>query len=167
MLCYAPTERWLELIIIYQYLAPKGALKVWWDIKLDTMGHNQKSNKYRRALVIIKPTTSTMKIINLHKTVNINELYELISQKLNPLFHEQKQSNINFTIENKDGAIEISQPEIYDDVLFRLEANGTQLNITRSEHYVDDINSITVESILNILFEEMSGDRGLSLTLEG
>ncbi|MES2108540.1 MAG: hypothetical protein V4577_07330 [Bacteroidota bacterium] len=108
-----------------------------------------------------------MKIINLHKTVNINELYELISQKLNPLFHEQKQSNINFTIENKDGAIEISQPEIYDDVLFRLEANGTQLNITRSEHYVDDINSITVESILNILFEEMSGDRGLSLTLEG
>jgi hypothetical protein len=108
-----------------------------------------------------------MKIINLHKTVDINKLYELISQKLNPLFREQKQSDINFTIENKDGAIEISQPEIYEGVLFRLEANGTQLNITRSEHYVDDINSITVESILNILFEELSGDRGLSLTLEG
>lgn len=108
-----------------------------------------------------------MKVINLHKTINIAELLTLLRQKLNPLFHGQKQSSINFTIEKKGNAIEISQPEIYEGVLFRLEPDGTHLNITRSEHYVDDVNSITIESILNVLFVELSGDRGVSLTLEG
>jgi len=109
-----------------------------------------------------------MKIINLHKTVDINEAYELIRQKLNPFFHEQKQSDINFITGLKNGAIEITQPELYgDDVLFHIEAQGSNLNITRSEHYVDDINSITVESILNSLFEDVSGDSGVSLVQEG
>jgi len=108
-----------------------------------------------------------MKIIDLHKTVNPTELLTLIQQKLNPLFHEQKQSDINFRTEEKDGAIEISEPGLYEGFLFRIEADGTHLNITRSEHYVDDVNSITVESILNSLFEPLSGDRGVSLTQEG
>lgn len=42
-----------------------------------------------------------MKVINLHKTISANELLILLKQKLNPLFHEQKQSDINFTIEKK------------------------------------------------------------------
>ncbi|HEY8928845.1 MAG TPA: hypothetical protein VIM55_06625 [Mucilaginibacter sp.] len=108
-----------------------------------------------------------MKIIDLHKTINQQELLSLIQQKLTPLFHEQKQSDINFTTEQKDGAIEISEPHLYEGFLFRIEADGTQLNITRSEHYVDDVNSITVESILNTLFGELSGDQGVSLTQEG
>jgi len=108
-----------------------------------------------------------MKVINLHKTINLTELLVLLQQKLNPLFHGQKQSGINFTIEKRGNAIEISQPELYEGVLFRLEPDGVHLNITRSEHYVDDVNSITVESILNILFEEISGEQGVSLTLEG
>lgn len=108
-----------------------------------------------------------MKIINLHKTINTTELYELISQKLNPLFQGQKRSDIKFTVENRNNAIEVAQPEIYDGVLFHLEPNGQNLNITRSEHYVDDINSITVESILNSLFDEYSGGDGVSLVQEG
>lgn len=109
-----------------------------------------------------------MKIIDLHKTINIHELYEWIARNLNSRFHDQKQSGINFITELKYGAIEITQPELYgDDVLFHLEADGPRLNITRSEHYVDDINSITVESILNSLFEEHSGDAGVSLVQEG
>ena len=108
-----------------------------------------------------------MKIINIHKTTTTAEVLALLQQKLNPLFHEQKQSDMSFKIEEKNGAVEISQPETYEGFLFRIEPDGTHLNITRSEHYVDDINSITVESILNFLFEELSGDRGVSLTLEG
>jgi hypothetical protein len=108
-----------------------------------------------------------MKIINIHKTTTVAEVLALVQQKLNPLFHEQKQSDMSFTIEEKNGAVEISQPETYEGFLFRIEPDGIHLNITRSEHYVDDVNSITVESILNALFEELSGDRGVSLTLEG
>ncbi|HVW97914.1 MAG TPA: hypothetical protein VHA56_18230 [Mucilaginibacter sp.] len=108
-----------------------------------------------------------MKILNLHKTVTTAELYELLKRKLNVLFHEQKQSDINFSILEKDNAVEIWQPEIYEGFLFRIEPDGINLNVTRSEHYVDDVNSITVESILNTLFEELAGEGGISLALEG
>ncbi|ASU35975.1 hypothetical protein [Mucilaginibacter xinganensis] len=83
------------------------------------------------------------------------------------MFHGQKQSDISFIIKNSNNAVEISQPEIYEGTLFRIEISGTELHITRSEHYVDDVNSITLESILNLLFEELSGEGGISLTLEG
>jgi hypothetical protein len=108
-----------------------------------------------------------MKIINIHKSITAGELLHLITQRLNPLFKEQRQTDIDFKTENKDGVIEISQPEIYEGYLFRIEIKGPELWITRSEHYVDDVNSLTVESILNILFEEAAGDKGAKIVLEG
>ena len=109
-----------------------------------------------------------MKIITLHKPVNITSLYNHLQQNLNTLFHKQRQdSNINFVIENKGDTIEISEQEIYDAVLFSITVKNTQLHITRSEHYVDDVNSLTVESILNSLFENVSGKGGTDLVLEG
>jgi hypothetical protein len=108
-----------------------------------------------------------MKIITLHSAIHINELYNLLQQKLNQFFHERRQSNINFIIERKGDAIEISQPEIYEGCLFSIMVNGTQLQITRSEHYVDDVNSLTIESILNHLFKGLSGSKGTDLVQEG
>jgi hypothetical protein len=108
-----------------------------------------------------------MKIINIHKIITTDQLLQLLRQKLNPLFHEQKQSDINFITENKDGGVEISQPEFYEGFLFRIAITGDELHITRSEHYVDDVNSLTIESILNTLFEELAGEKGLTFVLEG
>jgi hypothetical protein len=108
-----------------------------------------------------------MKILNIHKTTTAAEVLALLQQKLNPLFHEHKQSDMSFKIEEKDGAIEIWQPETYEGFLFRIQPDGINLNITRSEHYVDDVNSITVESILNALFEELAKDGNVTLVLEG
>jgi hypothetical protein len=108
-----------------------------------------------------------MKIINIHRHINTAELFTLLQEKLNPLFQQQKQSSISFYIENTGNFVEISEPSIYEGFLFRIEINGTELWITRSEHYVDDVNSLTLESVLNALFEELSGDKGVSLTLEG
>jgi hypothetical protein len=111
--------------------------------------------------------TYPMKILDLHKTITTDQLLTLLQQKLNPLFHQQKQSDISFIIENKEGAVEISEPEIYEGFLFRIEIKGTGLLITRSEHYVDDVNSLTLESILNALFEELAKDGEITLVLEG
>jgi hypothetical protein len=108
-----------------------------------------------------------MKILELYRSVKADELLTLLQQKLNPLFHQQKQSDINFITEINDGAVEISQPEIYEGFLFRIEIKGTELHITRSEHYVDDVNSLTLESILNSLFEELAKDGKVTLVLEG
>jgi hypothetical protein len=108
-----------------------------------------------------------MKIINIHRHINTDELFNLLQKKLNPLFQQQKPTDITFYIENTGNFVEISEPNIYEGFLFRIEINGAELWITRSEHYVDDVNSLTLESILNALFEELSGDKGVSLTLEG
>ena len=108
-----------------------------------------------------------MKIIDIHHHTTIGELFGFLQQKLNPLFQQQKQNDITFHIENTGNFVEISEPTIYEGFLFRIEINGTELWITRSEHYVDDVNSLTLESVMNRLFEELSGDKGVSLTLEG
>ncbi len=109
-----------------------------------------------------------MKVITLHTPVIADELLEHLRSKLNPLFREQRQQDIHFSIENNDNAIEISQPELYEGALFKIEVKGTELHITRNEHYVDDVNSLTIESILNSLFEDMTDDvRGVDLITEG
>jgi hypothetical protein len=95
-------------------------------------------------------------------------LLALLTKKLNPLFKEQRQQDISFKIEKNGNAVEIAQPELYDGILFHLEIKGKELWITRNEHYVDDVNSLTVESILNSLFEDLSDDpRGVDLLIEG
>jgi hypothetical protein len=108
-----------------------------------------------------------MKILNIHKTITPGELLQLVQQKLNPLFKEQRQTEICFTSQEKNGAIEISQPEIYEGFLYRIEIKGEELHITRSEHYVDDVNSLTVESILNELIAELAADGQVTFVLEG
>ncbi|GGH16337.1 hypothetical protein [Mucilaginibacter phyllosphaerae] len=108
-----------------------------------------------------------MKIITLHKPVSIDDLYHHINKRLNPIFHEQKQSDITFIITNTPSGIQITQPDLYEGVLFNIAVQADELWITRNEHYVDDVNSITVESILNSLFDDISGGQGTDLVQEG
>ncbi|MDN3581503.1 hypothetical protein [Mucilaginibacter flavus] len=108
-----------------------------------------------------------MKIITLHKPIHIHELFNILQHKLNELFHERRQSHINFIISGKDDVLEISQPDLYDGPLFNLEVDGHKLKITRNEHYVDDVNSLTIESILNDLFADVAGRFGTDLVQEG
>lgn len=108
-----------------------------------------------------------MKIVNIHKAIGPEELLNAIRAKLNRLFKEQRQEEINFVSENKDGIVEIWQPELYEGFLFRIEIRGRELHITRSEDYIDDVNSLTVESILNEIFSDIAGDNIVSLVLEG
>jgi len=108
-----------------------------------------------------------MKIININTTLTGRELVYHLTQNLNRLFHEQRESDLDFKIEKIDEAVEISAPEKYEGFLFRIEIQGNELLITRSEHYVDDVNSLTIESILNSLFEDIAGKKGLKIVLEG
>jgi hypothetical protein len=108
-----------------------------------------------------------MKIITLHSPIHIHELFNILHHKLNPLFQECRHRDITFTISGKDEVLEISQPDLYEGVLFSLSIHGSELWITRNEHYVDDVNSLTIESILNRLFKDVAGSRGTDLVQEG
>ena len=109
-----------------------------------------------------------MKVITLHNRIGIDELFSHLQQKLNPLFKQQRQTDIDLQIYQADDAVEIAIPQLYEGALFQIAINGTELWITRSEHYVDDVNSLTIESILNSLFEDLTDDiRGTDLVQEG
>ena len=109
-----------------------------------------------------------MKVITLHTPIITDELLEHLRSRLNTYFREQRQVDFDLNIEKNSNAVEISQPQIYEGILFKLEPKGTELYITRNEHYVDDVNSLTIESILNSLFEGLTDDiRGVDLVTEG
>jgi len=108
-----------------------------------------------------------MKIINVSKEISLNQLLLSIKENLNATFQKQRESDINFLVNIVDDVVEISEPQHYEGFLFRIKINSQELHITRSEHYVDDVNSLTVESILYRIFEKLSGDKGVVLVLEG
>ncbi|RWY49089.1 hypothetical protein [Mucilaginibacter gilvus] len=108
-----------------------------------------------------------MKIITLHKPISNGELFKHLQEQLNPVFQKQRQSDISFRVLKTPAGVTISQPDFYEGDLFTIEVQGQELWITRNEHYVDDVNSITVESILNSLFDDLSGGLGTDLVLEG
>jgi hypothetical protein len=109
-----------------------------------------------------------MKVITLHKRINTDELFDLIQRQLNTLFHEQRKTELDFTVTRSGNVIDITQPDLYPgDILYHIEIKGDELHITRCEHYVDDVNSLTVESILNDLFKIIAGKPGTDLILEG
>ncbi len=109
-----------------------------------------------------------MKIITLHTRINTDKLFIHLEQNLNSVFREHRKSDITFTIKRLgDDMIEVSEPGLYEGFLFRIQIKGTELWITRSEHYVDDVNCLTVESILNDLFNDLSDKQGTDLILEG
>ncbi|RYZ98036.1 MAG: hypothetical protein EOP47_20290 [Sphingobacteriaceae bacterium] len=97
-----------------------------------------------------------MKIINTDKNIIVDDLFKYL-QQLNPLFREQRQSDVNFEVVKAGQEIDIQQPQLYDDILFKLQVEGNRLRVIKSEHYVDDVNVLTLESILDKLFLEHLG----------
>lgn len=108
-----------------------------------------------------------MKVITLHTPIITDDLLEHLRRNLNTRFREQRQVDFDFRIDKNGDAIEISQPEMYEGVLFTLEVKGPEIWITRNEHYVDDVNSLALESILFGLYEDLSDQNGVDLLKEG
>ncbi|MDB4904814.1 MAG: hypothetical protein JWQ63_4095 [Mucilaginibacter sp.] len=123
--------------------------------------------QYELVLVILIETLLIMKIIDIHKFITADYLLSLLQQRLNPQFQHQRQSDISFTFKNTGNGVEILQPELYEKFLFRIEIKGTELLIIRGSDYIDDVNELTVESILFLLFGELAGEEGITFVLDG
>jgi len=99
-----------------------------------------------------------MKIIHTKGPVNAEELKSFLETELPPLFKKQRQADIDFVYSLSPEGIEISQPDMYEDFLFRIDlVNQQELHVTKSEHYTDDVNVLTMEDILNNLFMKYPG----------
>ncbi|WP_214071931.1 hypothetical protein [Mucilaginibacter sp. dw_454] len=109
-----------------------------------------------------------MRIVTLHTRISVDDLWSRINEKLNPYFFKQRQEPIVFETVKTGNAVEIWQKELYEGALFHIEVDGTHLNVTHNEHYVDDVNSLTIFSILGSLFEDLTDDiRGVEMVQEG
>ena len=99
-----------------------------------------------------------MKIIHTKGPVNAQDLKSFLESKLPPLFKKQRQADIDFVYTLSRDGVEIAQPDMYEDFLFRIAVvNDQELHVTKSEHYTDDVNVLTIEDIMNNLFLEYPG----------
>jgi methionine synthase II (cobalamin-independent) len=99
-----------------------------------------------------------MKIIHTKGPVKAEELKVFLEEKISVLFKKQRQADIDFVFTQTGNGIQITQPDMYEDFLFKIEVvNDTELHITKSEHYTDDVNVLTLEDIMNNLFMEYPG----------
>jgi hypothetical protein len=111
---------------------------------------------------------NAMKIITLHTRVDPEALRDHIRENIDNMFLEQRRVSLHFVVSGEGNIIEMSQPDLYGpEILFKIAVTGSELDITRSEHYTDDVNSLTVESILNELFKDAAGKYGTDLLQEG
>ncbi|WP_107831149.1 hypothetical protein ABZR88_04720 [Mucilaginibacter yixingensis] len=98
-----------------------------------------------------------MKIITSSVPWDISQIFITLQQQLNPLFKEHRGKDLQFKIEREGNKVLVSKPEMYDGYLFTIEAMGKELHIGKSEHYVDDVNQITLQSIIETLQMEIQG----------
>lgn len=109
-----------------------------------------------------------MRIVTLHTRINVDDLFHRIQEKLNSDFFEHRKKHILFETVKTGNAVEIYQNELYEGALFHIEVDGMYLKITHNENYVDDVNSLTIFSILGCLFEDLTDDiRGVEMVQEG
>ncbi|PTQ92874.1 hypothetical protein C8P68_1105 [Mucilaginibacter yixingensis] len=102
-------------------------------------------------------SAKAMKIITSSVPWDISQIFITLQQQLNPLFKEHRGKDLQFKIEREGNKVLVSKPEMYDGYLFTIEAMGKELHIGKSEHYVDDVNQITLQSIIETLQMEIQG----------
>ncbi len=98
-----------------------------------------------------------MKVFKTTQAVSAEKVKAFLDDKLNPLFEQRRQSSICFNIVTDNEALLITN-ENYEDPLFRIELKGNEIDVTKSEHYTDDINAIALESSLEELFAKFPED---------
>jgi hypothetical protein len=109
-----------------------------------------------------------MKIVRTKSPVSPTQIKQYLESELPPLFKEQRHADIDFTFMESANELQIRQPELYEDFLFKIEFVGdTELHITKSEHYTDDVNVLTLEDIINNLLLKFPGRDNIDLIAEG
>ncbi|RVU00466.1 hypothetical protein EOD41_13395 [Mucilaginibacter limnophilus] len=98
-----------------------------------------------------------MKIVPVIKNITFDDLYNVLRSELNPIFQQRRLQDIILDVIKEGDTIKILQPKLYEDYLYKLIWKGNTLEVHESEHYVDDINALTIGGILDELFIEHLG----------
>jgi len=94
--------------------------------------------------------------------LSAKDLQQYLNERLNGLFKTKIQKDIAMQISMPDDhTIEIGQPELYDSFLYKMIVNGSELQLIKSEHYVDDVYNLALEDIVLGLIENYIGENNI------
>lgn len=63
--------------------------------------------------------------------------------------------------QTEGGTIEIGQPDFYESFLYKIVVNGSDIQLIKSEHYVDDVYNLALEDIVLSLIESYIGEENI------
>ncbi len=127
-----------------------------------------KQNLHRACTLITRPhNVNIMKIIHTKEPVAAADIKQFLERELPPQFKLQRHSDIDLTFTESPTGLQISQPDLYEDWLFTIElVSPEEIHITKSEHYTDDVNVLTLEDIMNNLFLTFPGRQNIDQIAE-
>lgn len=86
-------------------------------------------------------------------------LQQYLTAHLNPLFKTKIQKDVSMHIAiTNDNSIEIGNPDLYESFLYKIMIKGSDLQLIKSEHYVDDVYNLALEYIVLTLIENYIGE---------
>ncbi|EHQ24366.1 hypothetical protein [Mucilaginibacter paludis] len=83
-------------------------------------------------------------------TINpsVHHLSQVISELLPAKFNSKVNRDHLIQVIENGNAIEIGLAAPYEEYLYKVEVDGNNVRISKSEHYTDDVNSLAMEDVL-------------------
>ncbi|MBW4889178.1 hypothetical protein KXQ82_05600 [Mucilaginibacter sp. HMF5004] len=95
-----------------------------------------------------------------------DELYRLFSTSLNAGLTDKIKSDIHLVITQTTDGIEIGQPDFYETYLYKITINGNDVLVGKSEHYIDDVNSLALEDLIDNIITGYLGINSIETILQ-
>lgn len=89
-----------------------------------------------------------MKTYQTNKVISAHNLCLALQQQLPAKFNAKIFGSTNLNIVENSNSIEIWLPQPYEQYLYKIDIEGNNVNISKSEHYTDDVNSLAMEDVL-------------------
>ena len=92
---------------------------------------------------------------------SVQALRQYLAERLNTLFKNKIQKDVTMQITEHGNIIEIGQPEFYESFLYKIIVTGNDVQLIKSEHYVDDVYNLALEDIVLSLIESYIGQENI------
>ncbi|MEO6523059.1 MAG: hypothetical protein ABIN91_15360 [Mucilaginibacter sp.] len=102
-----------------------------------------------------------MKTYQTNKTQSATLLAAKLRAELPLAFDGKINTLAQLNILEKENNIEIWLPAPYQDYLYKIEIDGVNVNISKSEHYTDDVNSLAMEDVLMDIIIDFIGKENI------
>lgn len=95
-----------------------------------------------------------------------HKLYELFCETLESRFDNKIKNGLKLGITETTEGIEIDVPGYYETFLYKIKIIGPEIHVSKSEHYIDDVNSLALEDLIDNIIVEYLGSGHIETVLQ-